>query len=162
VTRPRADALVLSYILTGTTRDLRIPPIAATGRVDELWKHTCFEAFMRAQTGDSYYEFNVSPSTAWVAYQFTGHRTGMCPASAIRATDIHVESDTDSLQVQATLELDRLADLPGDVVWRLALSAVIEDANGQKSYWALAHPPGAPDFHHRDGFTLELHPAEHA
>ncbi len=38
----------------------------------------------------------------------------------------------------------------------LALSAVIEERDGTKSYWALAHAPGAPDFHHADCFTLEL------
>ena len=43
--------------------------------------------------------------------------------------------------------------------WRLGLSAVIEDTNGHKSYWALAHPPGKPDFHHADCFAYELSPA---
>ena len=31
-------------------------------------------------------------------------------------------------------------------------------ACGGISYWALAHPPGKPDFHHADGFALELSP----
>jgi hypothetical protein len=39
---------------------------------------------------------------------------------------------------------------------QLALAAVIEDGNGRLSYWALGHPQGKPDFHHPDGFTLEL------
>jgi hypothetical protein len=50
-------------------------------------------------------------------------------------------------------------NLPAGVVQashRLALSAVIEETDGRKSYWALAHPPGTPDFHHPDCFTLEL------
>jgi hypothetical protein len=33
---------------------------------------------------------------------------------------------------------------------------VIEAADGSLSYWALRHPPGKPDFHHRDAFALEL------
>jgi hypothetical protein len=33
---------------------------------------------------------------------------------------------------------------------------VIEETNGRKSYWALAHPPGKPDFHHSDCFALGL------
>jgi hypothetical protein len=33
---------------------------------------------------------------------------------------------------------------------------VIEETNGRLSYWALAHPPGKPDFHHSDCFALEL------
>jgi hypothetical protein len=42
----------------------------------------------------------------------------------------------------------------------LGLSAVIEEKDGTKSYWALAHPPGdKPDFHHLDCFAVELPPA---
>lgn len=37
-----------------------------------------------------------------------------------------------------------------------AITAVIEEADGTKSYWALAHPVEKPDFHHPDGFVLEL------
>jgi hypothetical protein len=33
---------------------------------------------------------------------------------------------------------------------------VIEDADGSLSYWALAHPPGRPDFHHTEAFALDL------
>jgi len=51
--------------------------------------------------------------------------------------------------------------LPRDASWHLALSAVIEEAKGNKSYWALVHPPGKPDFHHRDSFAYELSPAVH-
>ena len=39
---------------------------------------------------------------------------------------------------------------------KIALSAVIEETDGTKSYWALRHPPGAPDFHHPDCFALTL------
>jgi hypothetical protein len=42
----------------------------------------------------------------------------------------------------------------------VALSAVIEDNRGMLSYWALKHPPGKPDFHHRDGFALEIEAPE--
>ncbi len=38
----------------------------------------------------------------------------------------------------------------------IALSAVIEETDGTKSYWALRHPPGPPDFHHPDCFALTL------
>ena len=45
-----------------------------------------------------------------------------------------------------------------NALWRLGLSAVIEDTSGRKSYWALAHPPGKPDFHHADCFAHEFSP----
>jgi 23S rRNA (guanine745-N1)-methyltransferase len=47
----------------------------------------------------------------------------------------------------------------GDGPLRLALTTVVELADGAPgtlSYWALAHPAGKPDFHHRDGFVLAL------
>ena len=61
--------------------------------------------------------------------------------------------------LQASLELDRLSGLPRNALWRLGLSALIEDTSGRKSYWALAHPPGKPDFHHADCFAHEFSPA---
>lgn len=39
---------------------------------------------------------------------------------------------------------------------RLGLSAVVEENDGTKSYWALAHPGRRPDFHHAESFVLEL------
>jgi hypothetical protein len=38
----------------------------------------------------------------------------------------------------------------------VALSAIIEETNGRKSFWALKHPPEKPDFHHDDCFDLQL------
>ena len=38
----------------------------------------------------------------------------------------------------------------------LSFTAVIEDTDGRLSYWALAHAPGKPDFHHAHAFALEL------
>jgi hypothetical protein len=49
-----------------------------------------------------------------------------------------------------------LSALPRDVGWRLGLAAITEDTRGGKSYWALAHPSGKPDFHHFDCFAHEL------
>ncbi len=40
--------------------------------------------------------------------------------------------------------------------WQLGLSAVLEEKDGTKSYWALAHPDGKPDFHEPGCFTAKL------
>jgi hypothetical protein len=66
------------------------------------------------------------------------------------------------LQLEAQIELASLAEAPPDGPWRLGLSAVIEGAAGELSYWALAHPPGRPDFHRADCFALELVAPERA
>jgi hypothetical protein len=38
----------------------------------------------------------------------------------------------------------------------VALCVVIEELDGALSYWALRHPAPRPDFHHADGFALEI------
>lgn len=149
IVRPRAQCLTLHYRVTGGATALRLPqPVVAT-RTDGLWQHTCFEAFMRTRDLPAYTEFNFAPSTAWAAYRFDGYREGMRNAD-IAPPIIEVQIEGGDYLLTASIELD----LP--LPWRLALTAVIEETNGRKSYWALAHASGKPDFHHIDGFTLEL------
>ena len=154
--RPRPGNLVLYYFVTGKMIDLSLPPVTDPTRSDELWQHTCFEAFVCASPGAAYYEFNFAPSMQWAAYRFSGYRSGMSVASEISAPSVEVQSNGACYKLQASLELDRLSSLPSDRVWRLGLSVVIEETSGGKSYWALAHPPGKADFHHSDCFAQEV------
>jgi hypothetical protein len=158
VEQPRANSLVLSYIVTGKISEIRIPPIMAAARSDELWRHTCFEAFLRASSSAEYYELNFAPSTQWAAYRFKSYRSGRRVVAEISAPPIEVRSSPGCYALRASLELDRLSGLPRNASWRLGLSAMIEDTSGRKSYWALAHPPGKPDFHHADCFAHEFSP----
>jgi hypothetical protein len=151
IARPRPGSLILSYVVSGRISDLRMPPIVAAARADELWRHTCFEAFVRPSAGPGYYEFNFSPSTQWAAYRFDSYRGGMRVATEIGAPRIEVRSSAETYTLQAALEFDGLSS-----PLHLGLSAVLEETNGRKSYWALAHPPGKADFHHADCFTLEF------
>jgi hypothetical protein len=159
IARPRPDALTLSYTVTGTMSDILMPPVVAAARSDDLWHHTCFEAFVRAPSDAGYHEFNFSPSTQWAAYRFSGHRSGMRMADEIDAPRIEVQSEPQAFTLRASLDLRGLPVLARKASWQIGLSAVIEDAGGVMSYWALAHPPGKPDFHHADCFALELAPA---
>ena len=156
IARPRADDLTLSYILVGKIEDVRMLPVAKPKRIDELWLHTCFEAFIRSASGAEYYEFNFAPSTEWAAYRFDSYRTGRRVAEEITTVRIETQSGRDRYTLKASLELDRLSGFSPDVVWHLGLSAVIEDVSGAKSYWALSHPSGKPDFHCADCFAHEL------
>lgn len=150
--------LILHYRVTGTIRDLKLPPLSAPVRTDNLWQHSCFEAFVGAAGDAAYHEFNLAPSRRWAAYAFDGYRAGMRPAE-MPAPDIAVRGEDETWELRASLDLAELSALADDAPWRLGLSAVIEEASGHKSYWALAHPPGKPDFHHQDCFALQLPPA---
>jgi hypothetical protein len=150
----QAALLVLRVIVHGNIAALRIPPVVTASRADELWQHTCCEAFVRA--GNEYYEFNLSPSTQWAAYRFSSYRQGMTNLQ-IAAPAIAFTSDATQFELNATL-----ACIPSSLSniekWHAGISVVIEEATGRKSYWALAHPPGKPDFHHAAGFVIDLEP----
>ena len=154
--RPSPGLLVLRYVLTGSISDLRLPAPTPPTRVDELWRHTCFEAFVGAPDREAYLEFNLAPSSQWAAYQFTGYRQGMAPLEGFDAPGVEMKSTGQGVELHATLDLERVAVFPTNAPWRLGLSAVIEAADGAVSHWALAHPPGRADFHHPDCFVAEL------
>ena len=154
--RRRRGGLVLRFVVTGKIADLRLPPVTSPARKDDLWRHTCFEAFVGATAATVYYEFNFAPSTHWAAYGFEDYRSEMSVSGELNAPRIEVKSTAARYELRASLELDRLPALPDDAPWRLGLSAAIEETNGGMSYWALAHPPGKADFHHADCFAHEL------
>ena len=152
IVRPQESVLLLLYVVIGKTSGLRLPSIVTPARADELWRHTCFEAFIGVPPRIGYYEFNFSPSTQWAAYRFSDYRAGMA-AFEIGPPKIEVNSTAENYMLRASLGLKQL-DLAHGA--RLGLSAVIEETDGNKSYWALAHAPGKPDFHRADCFTYEL------
>lgn len=141
----------LGYVLGGLEVGVKLPRHAFSARKSDLWRHTCFEAFVRAG-GDGYLEINLSPSTEWAVYAFDGYRQGMRPAD-LPPPRIEVEQAPDRFELRAELDLGGL--LPVEALWKVGLTAVVETEEGL-SYWALAHPPGKPDFHHPDCFALEL------
>jgi hypothetical protein len=152
-----AAALRCEYVLQADLTLLALPARRAGERRDELWRHTCFEAFVSAGDESGYYEFNFSPSGDWAAYRFEDYRRGMTRAPLGQAPAVEVDARPGRLALSATLEFGGLGSPGRACGLRLALAAVLEDQQGALSYWALAHPPGKPDFHHPAGFTLELH-----
>jgi hypothetical protein len=143
------DALSLTYRLRGDIARVRLASPAAPARTDALWRTTCFEAFLKPEGGEGYLELNFAPSSQWAAYVFTGYREGMAPLD-VPAPSIVLTADADVLELVVTVR-----GLPPGPC-RLALSAVIEEAGGAKSYWALAHRAERADFHADVGFAALL------
>jgi hypothetical protein len=156
VTWTRDNALAFSYVLKADLTRLRIPPPKPPRKADRLWQQTCFEAFISVKGKPEYYEFNFAPSGQWAAYRFQRYRVGTAVDDSELAPKIAVCTVTDRLDLDALIRLDRLPAIPPGAWLQLALSAVIEDESGMLSYWALKHPPGKPDFHHPDAFTLDF------
>lgn len=146
------EGLALHYLLSADMSLIRVPKGSTPGRVDGLWRHTCFEAFVAGADDTAYREFNFSPDGQWQAYGFTAYRAGG-PLACVDAPTMECATARGSLELRVRLRPELLP--PGRRL-RVGLSAVIEAPDGALSYWALRHPPGKPDFHHPDTFALEI------
>jgi len=145
-------ALKLTYRARGRIAELALAPPAAPLRTDGLWRTTCFEAFLKPESGQGYVELNFAASGEWAAYGFAGYRDGMA-ALEMPIPRIETRREHELLELEVAIDLTGVLP-PGPC--RLALSAVIEEASGAKSYWALAHADGRPDFHHDAAFAARL------
>ena len=136
----------MTFTLDADLHRLRIPARRPPRFADRLWQHTCFEVFLARKGERAYREYNLAPSGEWASYAFSSYRKpGKGEARAPRARFSRFDG---RLEVRVRVEAE------GPL--RVGLSAVIEEKSGALSYWALRHPPGRPDFHHRRAFALEL------
>ena len=154
--RRTADALLeLRYALEGDIARVIIPAETTPRRADNLWQHTCFEAFVAVEGRTGYCELNFSPSRQWAIYRFNAYREGMTTVES-PPPHVAVRHETDRLHLHAVVDLEPLFVESNGLGLRLALSAVVEENDHRLSYWALTHPSGQADFHHVDSFTLAL------
>lgn len=133
-------------------QELVTPPFAGKGRADLLWQTTCFELFLMPDSGPAYSEFNLSPSERWAAYDFATYREGMTERPVEREPQGTMRLGSSFAIFDAAIPLSALPARE----CRMNLAAVIEERNGAKSYWALAHPADKPDFHDPACFVATL------
>ena len=155
VSRDGGSVLRLAFELAGDPAALAIPAQAAPAFRDELWRHTCCEAFIAGDAPGAYTEFNFSPSGEWAAYRFDAPRQGMRPLHAQPSPQVACEVLPECLRLRASIDLAALGISP-QARLRVGLSAVVESTSGTHEYWALAHPAERPDFHHPQSFSLTL------
>lgn len=149
--------LLLRYRLRGALAQLRLPPPGpAPTRRDELWRSTCFEAFLRRDGNPGYWEVNFTPRGDWAIYRFDAYRQGMHAPQTVAAPAIACTGDAGTHELTACLDLSGWDRETGG--WQLALATVLATPSGEVSYWAAHHPPGTPDFHAAAAFRLTLPP----
>jgi hypothetical protein len=153
---PAIDVLRFRFRLAGDVARIRIPSPAAPRSTPGLWRHTCFEAFLRVEGESAYHELNFSPSGEWAAHAFRGYRDGGLISEETLAPRIRSRCATRAFELDATVALDRLAPPRRDGALAIGLCAVVEHDSGALSYWALHHPRAKPDFHDAAGFVLRL------
>ena len=135
---------------------LRLPPLAGRQRRDGLWRTTCFELFVRPDGGETYSEFNLSPSEAWAAYDFDSYRTGMRERKLDQAPVCSLRNGSSFILFDAQIPVEAIPAGPSTI----GLNAVLEEFCGTRSFWALAHPDPStqpdPDFHDAACFAGRL------
>ncbi len=153
--RRAGGAILLTFRLEGDLGRIRIPAPRPARIGDELWRHTCFEAFVGIEGRQAYHEFNFSASGEWTVYAFADYRRGVPLTDEAMDPQIAVRIDADRLELDALIRLDRLSAAHPPAPLCVGLAAIVETGDGF-SYWALRHPPGRPDFHRAEGFALKL------
>lgn len=159
VHRSASGNLEMTYRLSGDLSRIRLPLPGAPRSAMELWRHTCFEAFIGVEGKPAYHEFNFAPSGEWASYAFSGYRNGGPLSNEAMCRDIAVRVIDDGLEMDVVVRLALLSVIHVRARLRVGLSAVIETGDGL-SYWALRHPGHRPDFHDAGGFALTLEPPE--
>ena len=158
VRRTARAELQTTFRLEGDISQICVPPPRPPQFKTQLWRHTCFEAFIAIDGQLSYHEFNFAPSGEWAVYAFSGYRDGGPLADDAMRPQIVMHPAEGRLELDTLIRLDSLSAAHPHASLRVGLSAVIEAMDGM-SYWALRHPTSRPDFHNADGFALLLEPS---
>jgi len=96
---------VFRYVLRAEISRVRVPPEKPALRAEGLWKHTCFEAFIKAPAAAAYYELNFAPSRQWAVYHFDAYRQGVSSPDFELSPELSVRRFADRLEVDAAVDL---------------------------------------------------------
>ncbi len=151
--------LHLDYVLKADLRQIILPPaIEGAGRADNLWEHTCFEAFIALEDSPDYLEVNLAPSNQWNIYEFKKYRGSRMEADQVNCKPMILKAKT-NFNVQAEIDLSGVAWIKNSKKTNdihLGLTSVIELKSKLISYCALTHKSDKPDFHRKESFILRL------
>ena len=150
--------VMIEYVLTGDMKEFSIPAVSLNpSRVDGLWCHTCFEAFMRFEDSEAYYELNASPTDDWNLYSSSGYHQDRIADDRINY--IFQESHFSEGIYRKVIHVDFANIFPADLNkldLHMGITAVLEDRNQNLSYWAHTHCDTRPNFHMLESFSLQL------
>ena len=133
VRRPAGAELRMTFRLDGDIRRIRVPSPGAPRIAAQLWRHTCFEAFIAMEGQPAYHEFNFAPSGEWAVYAFSGYRNGGPLANEEMRPHIAVRSSRSWLELESLVRLDSLSAVHPRAPLRIGLSAVIEATMGSRT-----------------------------
>ncbi len=140
--------ITLRYELLGFV-DVLWPEINKNQRKFDLWKHTCFELFLKKENEDRYLEFNFSPSHEWDSYEFQSYRKPQ-PVVRFESPVVIIKTYDYILEVELELPPSWL-----DAELKASATAVIETKSHETSFFAFKHS-SEPDFHDQSTFIINF------
>jgi hypothetical protein len=146
------DSLIeVCFYVRGDLDKLYIPaPNTSDKRLDNLWKRTCFETFVKSNDQLNYFEINASPTGDWALYKFSDYHADMADASEVREFRVQSSADQKELKCWYTIDLKKLG-LPNKNL-DIGLSCILENNEKKLSFWAVNHKKEKPDFHLASNF----------
>src|SRR5438094_538298 len=123
VCRSANDELQITFLLDGDISRISVPLPGVPRIAGDLWRHTCFEAFIAVEGQSAYHEFNFAPSREWAVYGFRDYRDGGLLADETMRPQIAVRSTDRRLELDALVRLDRLSAIHQHAGLRIGLSA---------------------------------------
>ena len=147
--------LAIHYALQGDLAQILFPPaVDIPGRKFALWEATCLEFFVAIAGQADYWEFNLAPNGNWQVFYLNDYRTGLKDEAAINYLPFTVQQDDQRLQLDLSIDLTCL--FAPETKLEMSITAVIQAATKEYSYWAVQHGGKEADFHRRADFVIEL------
>lgn len=147
------EKIDVSFTISGDLNRLYVPAISKNPqRLDNLWKRTCFETFVKQSSQSNYIEINASPSGDWALYSFSDYHVDMANAREVKDFKVSAKLDKekDTLKCWYTVNLKPF-HLPQNNL-DIGLSCILETDKGELSFWAVNHKKEKPDFHLASNF----------
>jgi len=153
-----AHEIAVTYDVTGEIDKVRWPALSKSQFRRELWTTTCFELFVGIPDTERYLEFNFSPSKEWCGFSFQSYRVGRSDLRDLVFSSFNVTRKESMVSIHAQFEIPETLSNFENSEHRAALTAVIEDTDGQITYWADTHRSDVPDFHNNQSFERLMTP----
>lgn len=137
----REDHLLLKYSLSGDISEVSLDG----SECEELWRHTCFELFIRDREGSGYEEINCAPDGRFTRTWLSDYR------------EVHSVKEFHPLPKMRSGSIGGFEceiyffDL--DVSNReISVAVITADQSGTRRFWGVNHFGETPDFHHEENF----------
>ncbi len=145
--------LICDYHLAGDIEQLSLAFDGGGARKLYLWLDTCFELFIKPDTGGRYYEFNFASNGDWNVFRFDEYRGPLAESDDFTACSRIIGITREHLHLRAEISL---ADhvLRGKINFLPAV--VLKLKTGEEFFLASHHSSPEPDFHDHTTYKNRL------